>query len=149
MRGSPPSCLARRRALTLVELLVVLIVLAVLAAIVLPKFVDSGRRSKEAALRQDLKLIRGAVDRFYNDTGSYPASLAHLTWTVAPPKGLDSAGILVPIEAADWNGPYLDRLPEDPVARAPFIYKTAGIGVGNVSSASGQRAADGTAYSTW
>ncbi len=43
---------------TLVELLVVIVVLAVLAAIVLPKFMNSSTRSRESALKSDLKLLR-------------------------------------------------------------------------------------------
>ena len=69
---------------TLVELLVVVVVLAVLAAIVLPKFMDSSTRSKESALKTDLKLMRNAVNLFFTDTGAYPATLADLAATSAP-----------------------------------------------------------------
>ena len=72
---------ARRRnklGFTLVELLVVIVVLAVLAAIVLPKFMNSSVRSKESALKSDLKLMRNAVSLFQADTGKYPSTLADL-----------------------------------------------------------------------
>ena len=75
------------RGFTLVELLVVIAVLAVLAAIVLPKFVDSSRRSKEAALRSDLKLYRNAITLFHSDCGYYPKQLDDLAATSAPAKG--------------------------------------------------------------
>lgn len=81
-----------RRGFTLVELLVVIVVLAVLAAIVLPKFMNSSRRSKESALRSDLKLIRNQVSLFQADTGTYPKALTDLTATTAPLMGLDNAG---------------------------------------------------------
>lgn len=81
-----------QRAFTFVELLVVIIILAVLAAVVIPRFADSGLRSKESALKANLRLYRGAVEMFRNDTGAYPASLADLAATSAPAKGLDSTG---------------------------------------------------------
>ena len=43
---------------TLVELLIVIIIIAVLAAIAIPKFANSSLRSKESALRSNLKISR-------------------------------------------------------------------------------------------
>ena len=82
------------------ELLIVIIVIAVLAAIALPKFVNSGARSKEAALKSNLKIYRNAVTLFMNDTGAYPATLAALAATSAPATGLDAAGASKAITAA-------------------------------------------------
>ena len=71
--------LKRSRAFTLVELLIVIVVLAVLAAIVIPKFNDSGIRGRESSLRANLKVVRNAVELFKTDTGSYPAQLSDLS----------------------------------------------------------------------
>jgi general secretion pathway protein G len=49
---------------TLVELLIVIVILAVLAAIAIPKFMDSGTRSKESSLKSNLKLVRTALELF-------------------------------------------------------------------------------------
>jgi len=138
--------IARKAAgFTLVELLVVIVVLAVLAAIVLPKFMDSGQRSKEAALKSDLKLLRNAVTLYKTDTGLYPTSLADLAAATAPAQGNNGTAD-VALTAANWHGPYLQAVATDPVSGNAFTYtKTAGT---VVSSAAGN-GLDGTAYSGW
>jgi general secretion pathway protein G len=144
--------MARRResgGFTLVELLVVIVVLAVLAAIVLPKFIDSSRRSKEAALRSNLKLYRNAIARFYNDCGVYPLNLDNLVLTVAPPVGRDSDGNVKSIAAGDWHGPYLQATVKDPVSGAPFNYSWTSPTVGQITSSASGNGLDGTAYSSW
>jgi len=139
----------RRRGFTLVELLVVIVVLAVLAAIVLPKFMNSSRRAKESALRSDLKLLRNAVGLFQTDTLTYPKQLSDLALTAALAKGLDSAGVDANIIPADWHGPYLQEVPNDPISGAAFAYSTTSGSVGKVSSSATGNGLDGTAYSTW
>lgn len=139
----------RRHGFTLVELLVVIVVLAVLAAIVLPKFMNSSKRSKESALRSDLKLLRNAVGLFQADTTVYPLTLADLAATSAPAKGLDSSGNQVNITAADWHGPYLQEIPKDPVSGNDFTYGTTSPNVGKVSSSATGNGLDSSAYSTW
>jgi general secretion pathway protein G len=138
-----------RKGFTLVELLVVIVVLAVLAAIVLPKFMDSSKRSKESALKSDLKLLRNGVSLFQADCGCFPKTLDDLKATSAPAKGVDSSGNEVDITATDWHGPYLQEIPKDPVSAAPFNYSTASGSVGQVTSSATGNALDGTAYSTW
>ena len=130
---------------TLIELLVVIVILAVLAAIALPKFMDSSTRSKESALKSDLKILRNSVTLYKTDTGLNPLTLADLAATAAPAKGSDGAAD-VNLTASSWHGPYLQAVPTDPVSAAAFTYtKTTGA---VVSSASGN-ALDGTAYSSW
>jgi len=138
-----------RKGFTLVELLVVIVVLAVLAAIVLPKFVGAGTRSKESALKSDLKLFRNAVTLFYTDTAAYPASLADLAATSAPASGLDAAGNAKSITAGDWHGPYVESVPNDPVSGAAFNYSDTSPNVGKVTSSASGNGLDGTAYSGW
>jgi type II secretion system protein G len=131
-----------RRGFTLVELLVVIVVLAVLAAIVLPKFVGASQRSRESALRADLKLLRNAVSAFNADTGTYPASLADLAATTAPAAGKSATGTDVNITASDWHGPYIEEVPTDPISSGAFGYSTASGSAGKVTSAA-------TGYTTW
>lgn len=144
------TCRGRnKQGFTLVELLVVIVVLAVLAAIVLPKFMNSGTRSKESALKSDLKLLRNAISLFQADTGAYPKSLSDLAATSAPATGMDSAGADATITAGDWHGPYIDSVPKDPITKGDFTYGTTSPNVGKVTSGSAATASDNTAYNTW
>jgi len=136
-------------AFTLVELLIVIVIIAVLAAIALPKFMDSGQRSKEASLKGDLKLIRNAVELFHTDTGAYPAALGDLSSTSAPSSGKDSGGNSYSITSTDWHGPYIRVVPTDPISGSAFTYSTTSGSVGNVTSSATGNGLDGTAYNTW
>lgn len=138
----------RTKAFTLVELLIVIIIIAVLAAIAIPKFSNSSQRSKESALRAELSLLRNAVELFKTDTGAFPATLNDLQATAAPASGLDSAGAVKAITAADWKGPYVNKVNPDPVSSAAFAYATTGT-VGKITSSATGNGLDGTAYSTW
>jgi general secretion pathway protein G len=140
----------KKRGFTLVELLIVIVILAVLAAIAIPRFMDSGTRSKEASLHGDLKLLRNSIELFHNDTGAWPAALADLAGTTAPVSGKDNTGTTKTINAPDFKGPYLQSLPTDPVnGGAAFSYSVTAGSVGKVSSAAAGNGLDGTAYNTW
>lgn len=147
MRNNPLQW--ARKGFTLVELLIVIIIIAVLAAIAIPKFANSGTRGKESALRADLKLYRNAVELFKNDTSVFPASLSDLAATTAPTTGKDSTGTDAAINAADWKGPYVQQVNNDPVSGAAFTYSVASGTVGKVSSSASGNASDGSAYSSW
>lgn len=131
------------KAFTLVELLIVIIIIAVLAAIAIPKFADSSKRSKEAALKADLKLYRNAIELFKADCGSYPASLADLAVTSPPANGVDTAGSSKAITAGDWKGPYLQAVETDPISGNSFTYTVTSPNVGAVKSSAG------SPYDTW
>jgi len=63
---------------TLVELMVVLAVIALLVSIVAPRAIGGVTRAEEAVLKQDLALMREALDKHYSDAGRYPAALQDL-----------------------------------------------------------------------
>ena len=58
--------------------MVVLAVLALLVSIVAPKAMGGVTRAEEAVLKQDLALMRDALDKHYADAGKYPTNLEDL-----------------------------------------------------------------------
>lgn len=100
------------RGFTLIEMLVVMAIIATLLTIALPRYFGSVDKSKEAALRQDLSVMREALDKYYGDTGKYPDALDDLvskrylraipvdpltesstTWVVIPPEDSSKGGV--------------------------------------------------------
>lgn len=97
---------------TLIELLVVMAIIATLLSIVSPRYFNSIDKAKESVLRQDLGVMRNAIDQFYSDSGKYPIDLAELvdkrymrsipkdpftesdkTWIEIPPKNETESGV--------------------------------------------------------
>jgi general secretion pathway protein G len=67
-----------KRGFTLIELLVALTIVALLLSIVVPRYFGSLARAEEGVLRENLYVMRDAVDKHFADTGRYPASLEEL-----------------------------------------------------------------------
>jgi general secretion pathway protein G len=70
----------RRRApgFTLIELLVVMAIVALLLTIAVPRYFGSLGRSKDVALRENLKVLRVTLDKFAGDKGHFPDALDEL-----------------------------------------------------------------------
>jgi general secretion pathway protein G len=102
----------RKSGFTLIELIVVLAIIALLVSIVVPQYTRSVTRAEEAVLREDLLLMRDALDKHYADASRYPASLGELvtkrylrsipvdpltgsssTWIVVPPADPQQGGV--------------------------------------------------------
>jgi general secretion pathway protein G len=90
----------RRAGFTLIELLVVMAIIATLLTIAVPRYFQSLERAKEAALRQDLSVMRDAIDRFAGDTGRLPESIDELV-----------------------EHRYLRSMPEDPFTRSSATWE--------------------------
>lgn len=122
----------RSKGFTLIELLVVMVIIAVLLTLAVPYYFGSLQKSKEAVLRENLELMRQALDKHYGDAGRYPDSLDDLV-----------------------NKHYLRRIPHDPVTESAATWVAvppqdpAQGGVYDVRSGAEGRAADGTAYGEW
>lgn len=105
----------RRRAFTLVEMLLVLVILGTLAAIVVPKFAGRSKQAKVTAAKAQISSFETALDSFEVDNGYYP-------------EGNDGLMDLIeePTNAKDWRGPYLKQgIPDDPWGN-PYIYDYPG-----------------------
>jgi general secretion pathway protein G len=122
----------RRAGFTLMELLMVLLVLGMLAALAAPAVSNSVGRGKEAALKENLQVLRKAIDDYYADNGSYPPALASLV-----------------------TGRYVRSIPADPVAEPGdktgwhVEYTDDGTGIRDLRSSSGKTAGDGSRYDQW
>lgn len=117
---------------TLIELLVVMAIIATLLSIVAPRYFDSIEKAKEAVLRQDLKIMRDAIDQFYADFGKYPLDLEELV-----------------------DRRYLRSIPIDPMTESKTTWMVMPSpnedeeGVYDVHSGFTGRALDGTFYEEW
>ena len=141
-----------RRGFTLIELLVVIVVIAVLAAIIVPKFASQGKRSKEAALKSNMSMIRTALASAQADTGLWVYQLSDLTSAVTPTsnsgKGYDTGGSQAAWPTSAWHGPYLDSVPTDPITGTALSY-TNTTGVLAVPATLTGNDTGGVAYSTY
>jgi general secretion pathway protein G len=68
----------RQRGFTMIELLVTLAILGFLVALAAPRYFGNMDRAKEGTLREDLYVLRDAIDKFYSDRNRYPDTLDEL-----------------------------------------------------------------------
>jgi general secretion pathway protein G len=117
---------------TLIELLVVMSIIATLLLIAVPRYFHSVERSKEAVLRQDLSVMRDAIDKHYADLARYPDTLVDLV-----------------------DRHYIRGIPIDPETKSKESWvlvlseDEAVPGVRDVHSGSEATSSDGTVYASW
>jgi general secretion pathway protein G len=68
----------RQRGFTLIELLVALAILAAILSIAVPRYFNNIETAQENVLKEDLYVMRDAIDHFYADKGTYPNLLSDL-----------------------------------------------------------------------
>jgi len=117
---------------TLIELLVVMSIIALLLSIVVPRYFHSVTRAREAVLKENLVLVRDALDKHYADTGRYPDTLMDLV-----------------------DKKYLRKLPEDPITQSADTWiifppdRREQGGVYDVKSGAPGNSRSGVPYSQW
>ena len=123
---SPP------KGFTLVELLVVMSIIALLLTIVAPRYFGRVEQAKETVLKENLSVVRDALDKFYSDSGKYPETLEDLV-----------------------SKKYLRSLPQDPITEStttwiivPPVESDKGA-VYDIKSGAQGNARDGTTYADW
>ncbi|QDU36238.1 Type II secretion system protein G precursor [Maioricimonas rarisocia] len=66
------TCSRRHRGFTLIELVIVVLVIGILAATVAPRFTKVTDSSRESSVRENLRLVRQAIELHLAHHGSYP-----------------------------------------------------------------------------
>lgn len=101
---------------TLIELMLVVIIIGALTAMVMPRLAGRTEQAKVSAAQADISAnIATALKLYELDNGRYPS---------AEEGGL-TALFNKPSNAANWNGPYLEKKPIDPWGRE-YQYKSPG-----------------------
>ncbi|MEO0387314.1 MAG: prepilin-type N-terminal cleavage/methylation domain-containing protein [Pseudomonadota bacterium] len=83
---------------TVAEMLVVILIVGLLAAVAVPSINGAITRAEEAALRENLAVMRRALDDHFADKGRYPQDLEtlvserYLRFIPADPVSEDAAG---------------------------------------------------------
>jgi general secretion pathway protein G len=122
---------------TLMELMIVMMIIGVLTTLAIPSFVGAIRNAKEAVLKEDLRVMRSAIDSYTMDKQKAPQSLDDLV-----------------------QEGYLKVIPEDPMTKARDTWTTdtsdalhsldqTDPGIDDVHSGSQETGSDGQPYSTW
>jgi type II secretion system protein G len=129
MIGRPDS---RHEGFTLIELLVVMLIIGALLSIAVPRYFRTLEHARETVLKQDLAILREAIDKHYADVGQYPDTLTAL---------------------ADKR--YVRSVPVDPFTKVADSWTLIPSddpeheGVRDVHSGAADNAADGTPVASW
>jgi len=122
---------------TLMELMIVMMIIGVLATLAIPSFVGAVKSAREAVLKEDLRVMRSAIDAYTMDKQKAPQSLDDLV----------QAG-------------YIKQIPMDPMTGSNSTWTVdqedtvmsvdqQEPGISDVHSGATQTSSDGSAYSTW
>ncbi len=122
---------------TLIELMIVMAIIGILAVIAIPSYVSAVRQAREAVLKEDLHVMRNAIDSYTADKEKAPQSLDDVV-----------------------QDGYIKIIPEDPMthSRDTWVPDTSDAlssvdetdsGITDVHSGSQDTGSDGQAYSAW
>jgi len=107
----------KRKAFTLVELLVVVLIITMLAAFVTPRLFSGIGKTKADLTRAKMAIIENALHRFNIDCGRFPDDSEGLDVLIEPPAEM---------EEGKWSGPYLKRSDLNDLWDRPYIYVAEG-----------------------
>jgi general secretion pathway protein G len=127
----------REDGFTLIELMIVMLIIGILASLAIPRFTAQVKNAKEAVLKEDLHVMRDAIDSYTMDKNKAPQSLDDLV-----------------------QSGYLKEIPVDPMTHASDTWVTntddtlesvdqTDPGINDVHSGSQDLGSNGEMYSTW
>lgn len=122
---------------TLVELMIVMAIIMVLAVVAVPSYIAAIRAAREAVLKEDLHVLRNAIDSYTADKQKAPQSLDDLI-----------------------QEGYLKTIPDDPMTHSKDTWVTdtssdlhsvdqTDPGIDDVHSGSQEQGSNGQPYSAW
>ncbi len=108
-----------------------MVIIAILLTIVSPRYFNSVDRAKETVLKQNLSILRDAIDKYFSDTGKYPADLQQL---------VENRYIrAIPVDPVTGENSWVEIPPPDPEMEGVF----------DIHTTSDRQALDGTFYEKW
>ncbi len=122
----------RIKGFTMIELLVTLAILSLLITLAVPRYFSNVDRTKEDVLREDLYIMRDAIDKYYADMNLYPNVLDDLV-----------------------TAKYLRAIPVDPFTQSAHSWMVvpaadASMGVvANIHSGAPNKGSDGSWLKDW
>ena len=126
---------------TLIELLIVVAIIGILATMAVVQLRQTPQRAKEAALKENLYVMRNVMDQYFTDKGKYPDSLSALV-----------------------DDGYIRKIPVDPMtgSETTWVEEQSGGGaeedqsdeslqggIADVHSGSDDESLDGSRYGEW
>ncbi|MGA6988035.1 MAG: type II secretion system protein [Terriglobales bacterium] len=156
VRKAGPFMGRPQQGFTLIELIVATAIIAILVGMAVPIARNAVAREREHELRQDLWMIRDAIDRYKDaaDRGAFQIKLGSEGY----PPDLDTLVNGVDI-AAGKKLKFLRRIPIDPMTKQEWGMRSmqddkdstswGGQSVFDVYTKSDQTALDGTKYKDW
>jgi general secretion pathway protein G len=127
----------KRKAFSLVEIIIVVTILGILAAIVLPSFQNHASKTKESAVKSNLNTIRSQLEIYKLNHGGVPpgyvngadAPIATLLLQLTATSTVTGAVSTSKVKVDPYlYGPYMKKIPENPYnGLSTIAYVNAGM----------------------
>jgi general secretion pathway protein G len=106
----------RRKAFTLIEVLIVVVIMAILAAAVIPQFTDSTKDAKASTVKFNLHTLRSQIQLYRtHHSGITPSGTLAELLVSTDATGAQGTGANYPY------GPYLREVPFNPISNSKTV----------------------------